>query len=69
VDGVLTRLFATHANILTSKHSSVPHGYTFSAFGTLPYRPAPVFKNNLILKHTKNYSKKLRLDPEIRYWI
>ena len=34
---VLTCLFATHANILTSERSAGPHGSGFTAFGTLPY--------------------------------
>ncbi len=30
----------THAGILTSQRSTVPHGFGFSALGTLPYRHA-----------------------------
>ena len=38
MDGVLTRLYATHANILTSQRSTVGHPDYFSAMRMLSYR-------------------------------
>jgi hypothetical protein len=37
VGGVLTRLFATHANILSSLRSTTPRGYGFIAQRMLSY--------------------------------
>ena len=38
VGRILTGLFATYADILSSKRSTSPHGLGFSAIGMLPYR-------------------------------
>ena len=37
---ILTGIDATHASILTSQHSTHPHGYASTRLGTLPYRGA-----------------------------
>ena len=47
--GVLTRLFATHANILTSLRSTVSRKYGFNAQETLLY-PRPTFWTEFLLK-------------------
>ena len=52
---VLTLIFATYANIRTSKRSSGTHVFAFNAFQTLPYRPPTFFVINhtAIIQHHK----------------
>ncbi len=38
MDGILTRLFATHANILSSRRSTAPHGTASVQTEMLSYR-------------------------------
>ena len=38
MNGVLTRFFATHANILSSIRSTMGHPFRFGAYGMLSYR-------------------------------